>query len=105
MRSLIYWQTLLCWVAKMSSLQDRYAKQIAGSLSCFDRIIVTGTIPGWCHAEGMSLHLTKQGMRLFDYTRFAEPLRDEVRANAEQLAQDNGIEIEFIRRSEERREG
>jgi hypothetical protein len=82
---------------KLSSLQDRYAKQIAGSLACFDRIVVTGTIPKWCYAVGMSLHLSEQGIRIFDYTRFAEPLREEIRANAERLAQENGIEIEFIR--------
>jgi hypothetical protein len=84
---------------KLSSLQDRYAKQIAGSFSCFDRIVVTGTIPGWCHSTGMSLYLNQNNITIFDFPRFAEPLRDEIRANAEQLAGENGIEIEFIRRS------
>jgi hypothetical protein len=34
---------------------------------------------------------------LFDYPRWAESLRDELRSHAEQLAVDAGIEIEFIR--------
>ncbi|TCL62459.1 hypothetical protein EDC14_102578, partial [Hydrogenispora ethanolica] len=30
----------------MSSLLERYTKQISGILSCFDRITITGTLPG-----------------------------------------------------------
>ena len=79
----------------MSSLQDRYAKQIAGVFSYFDRIVVTGTIPQWCYADGMSLYLRQQNIRMFDYTKFAEPLHDEIRANSEQVALENGIELEY----------
>ena len=43
-----------------------------------------------CYAEGMARYLRVHGVRLFDYPRFAEPLRDEVRANAERLAQAAG---------------
>jgi hypothetical protein len=83
----------------MVSLLTRYADQLVGVLSCFDRIVITGTIPGWCHADGMAFHITELGIRLFDYAkRFAEPLRDEIRANAERVAQENGLTIEFIRK-------
>jgi hypothetical protein len=81
----------------MSLLTERYASQIHGVLSCFDRMVVTGTIPGIGFADGMAKWLRVRNIRLFDYPRFAEPLRDEVRANAERVAQENGIEIEFIR--------
>lgn len=81
-----------------ASLLDRYASQIAGVLSCFDRIVVTGTLPGVCYAEGMASFLRAHHIRLFDFPRFAEPLRDAIRANAETLAQASGLEIEFIRR-------
>lgn len=81
----------------MASLAERYAAQIRGVLSCFDRVVITGTIPGICHGDGMAAHLRSLGVRLFDYPRFAEPLRDEVRENAERIASENGIEIEFIR--------
>jgi hypothetical protein len=81
----------------MTLLTERYATQIAGVLSCFDRIVITGTLPGVCFAEGMATYLRLHGIRLFDYPRFAEPLRDEVRQNAEGIARENGLEIEFIR--------
>ena len=37
----------------MSSLLERYAAKIAGVLSCFDRLIITGTVPDICSAQGM----------------------------------------------------
>jgi hypothetical protein len=81
----------------MVLLTERYAAQIAGVLSCYDRIVITGTLPGVCYAEGMARHLGVHGIRLFDYPRFAEPLRDEIRQNAERLARESGLEVEFIR--------
>lgn len=84
----------------MSSLLVRYAAKLVGVLSCFDRIIITGTIPGWCYPEGMTAYLAAQGIRVFDYARqFAEPLREEIRANAERLATEHGLTIEFIRKA------
>jgi hypothetical protein len=81
----------------MPLLTERYASQIAGVLSCFDRLIITGTLPGVCYPEGMAKHLRQQGIRLFDYPRFAEPLRNAIRENAEAIARAQGLEIEFIR--------
>ena len=81
----------------MVSLLERYDKQIAGTLTCFDRIIISGTIPGVCYPEGMARHITSKGVRLFDYPHFVEPLREEIRTNAEKIAKENGLEIEHIR--------
>jgi hypothetical protein len=88
----------------MPALTERYADQILGVLSCYDRIVLTGTVPGVCYGDGMSRFLRSQDIRIFDYPRFAEPLRDEIRANAERVAQENGVEIEFIRSSFLRKE-
>jgi hypothetical protein len=35
-------------------LTERHKDQIAGVLSCYDRIIIQGTVPGWCYASGMT---------------------------------------------------
>lgn len=88
----------------MASLVERHAEQIAGVLSCYDRIIIQGTLPGLCHAEGMTSYLYGHHIRIFDYARFAEPLRDQIRANAERLAQRAGIQIEFVRTTSVRKE-
>jgi hypothetical protein len=81
----------------MTLLTERYAEQIAAVVSCYDRLIIMGTLPGVCYAAGMAAYLRSQGIRLFDYPRFAEPLREEIRQNAERLAREQGLEIEFIR--------
>ena len=78
-------------------LTERHKDKIAGILSCYDRIIVQGTLPGWCYASGMTDYLYKHQIRVFDYPKWAEPLRDSLRANTERIAAENGIEIEFVR--------
>ena len=79
----------------MTLLTEQYADQITGVLSCYDRIVIQGTLPGFCYAQGMTGFLNAHKIRIFDYPRFAEPLRDELRVNAEQIAKDNGLNIEF----------
>lgn len=88
----------------MGSLDDRYHDQIAGMLSCWDRVVIQGTLPGLSYADGMTSYLNAHHIRIFDYPRFAEPLRDQLRKNAEKLAQQAGVEIEFIRKSSYRKE-
>lgn len=85
-------------------LTERYQNRLEGVLSCYDRIIMTGTIPGACYAQGMTSFLKAKGIRIFDYPRFAEPLRDRIRENAERLAKAEGVDIEHIRKSHLRKE-
>jgi hypothetical protein len=74
-------------------------------LSCYDRIVITGTLPGACFAEGMTRILKSRGIRVFDYpTQFAAPLRDRVREAAARLAAAAGITIEHIAKSYIRKE-
>ena len=79
-------------------LTERYADKIRGTLSCFDRVVITGTIPQIGYADAMCAELWRRKVRIFDFTQFAQPLREEIRCNAERLAQENGLEIEFIKR-------
>ena len=88
----------------MELLTDRYAENISGVLSCFDRVVIQGTLPGFCFAGGMSLFLSRNNIRIFDYPRFAEPLRNALRDNAELIAKENGLEIDFIRKKNFRKE-
>ena len=36
-------------------------------LSCYDRVVITGTLPTVCYAEGMTRFLYAKGIRIFDY--------------------------------------
>ena len=85
-------------------LTERYRERLAGVLSCYDRIIVTGTLPGACYAKGMMGFLSARQIRVFDYPRFAEPLRDRVRDRAAELASAAGVTIEHIAKKHIRKE-
>lgn len=78
---------------------ELHQHQIAGVLSGYDRLLFQGTLPGLCFAGGMSAYLGRQGVRVMDYPRWAEPLRDQLRHNAERLAAENALTIEHIRRT------
>jgi hypothetical protein len=80
-------------------LTDRFADQIVGVLSCYDRLIIQGTIPDSCYWQAMTNYLNAHHIRIFDYPHFAQPLRDQLREHAERVAAENGIPIEFIRKS------
>jgi len=86
------------------SLTDRYDDRIAGVLSCYDRVLVTGTLPTVCYAAGMTRFLYASGVRIFDYPQFAATQRDRVRERAASLAAEAGITIEHIARSHIRKE-
>src|SRR5512145_108915 len=67
-------------------LTERYRERLHGVLSCYDRIVITGTLPGICYAAGMTSFLYAKGIRIFDYARFAEPLAAEQGARIEYIA-------------------
>ena len=86
------------------SLTERYDERIAGVLSCYDRLVITGTLPGVCYADGMTRYLQVHGIRIFDYPQFAMPLRDRIRDRAASLAAAAGVTIEHIAKSHIRKE-
>src|SRR5260370_1195420 len=88
----------------LTLLTERHAEQIAGVLSCYDRLIVQGTLPVFCYAEGMTAYLSKRRIRIFDFTQFAKPLTDAIKFNAEQVAATNGLTIDYVRKKNFRKE-
>src|SRR3972149_8414465 len=85
-------------------LSEKYAEVLDGVLNCYDRIILTGSLQPFCYAKGMTGYLYPQGIRIFDYAEFAKPLRDDLRANAQAIAQAHGLSIEFLRGKKFRKE-
>ena len=83
----------------MELLTEKYNEKIIGVLGCFDRILITGTIPKICFSQGITSYFLRNNIRIFDYMKFVQPLSDKIRQNAEQIAKENGIEIEFIRKT------
>lgn len=60
----------------LEPLTERYVAQIAGALSCWDRVVIFGTLRKICFAAGMTSYLSECRVRIFDYPRFAEPFPD-----------------------------
>ena len=85
-------------------LTERYRERLAGVLSCYDRIIVIGTLPGACYAKGMTAFLSARQIRIFDYPGFAEPLRDRIRDRAAELASAASVTIEHVAKNHIRKE-
>lgn len=83
---------------------ERHSECISGVISCFDRVVIMGSLPDISYADAMAAHLGAQNIRLFDFPKWAEPLRNEIRTHAELLAAKEQLEIEFIRRNNFRKE-
>ena len=88
----------------MTEFFGDHVEDVIGTTSCFDRVVIMGSLPDICHSRAMAGHLSRQGIRLFDFAKWAEPLRNELRQNAEAVAKKEGLEIEFIRRKNFRKE-
>jgi hypothetical protein len=82
----------------MTSLTERHADKIVGTLSCYDRVVLQGTLPGVGYAAGMTGYLKAHGVRIFDFAEFAKPLTEAVRQNAARIAEEHGLVIEHVRK-------
>ena len=80
-------------------LSEKYTSELHGVLNSYDRVIITGHVHPLCYPKGMTKYLYTHHIRIFDYAKLVQPLRDAVRANAEAIASEHGLEIEFVRKS------
>jgi hypothetical protein len=85
-------------------LTEKYAESLDGVLGCYDRIVITGSLAELCYAKGMTRYLYAHDTRIFDYAQWAAPLRAEIRANAEAVAQAANLTIEYISKKNFRKE-
>lgn len=88
----------------MELLTQRYSEKICGVIGCYDRIVVTGTLPVLSNASHLTSYMFQNNIRIFDYVKFAEPYRDQLKQNAQAIAEAAGLQIEFIRSSGVRKE-
>jgi len=67
-------------------------------------MLIFGTLPGICFAGGVTSFLFERKIRIFDYPKFAEPYRSRICKNAEKIAAEVGVVIEFLRKRNFRKE-
>ncbi len=89
----------------MKLLINRYQADLLGVLSCYDRMIITGTLPGACYAGGMTRFLNSCHIKIFDYAKaFADHWRKSIRQRAHDLTDQYGITIEHMNKPHIRKE-
>ncbi len=88
----------------MTGFIDRHSDNILGQLSCFDRIIIQGTLPDICYPGAITSFFYRSNIRIFDFKHWASPMRDVINESTRSIASDNGIEIEFILKRNFRKE-
>ncbi len=88
----------------MNNIIERHADEISFSLSCYDRVVITGNLVDIGYAKGASSWLYSRNIRIFDFPKWAEGLRDALRENTQAVAESHGLEIDFIRKKNFRKE-
>jgi len=88
----------------MNSFALKHSDRIDGVLSCFDRVVLSGTLPEICYAKAMERYLANNSIRIFDFPKLANGWRETIRKNTERIADRENIEIEFVRKNSFRKE-
>ena len=80
-------------------ITETHKEEINGTISCYDRVIVKGTLGTFGYAGGMTSFFYQNGYKIFDFAKVFEPITEQIKAKAEEIAKDNRLEIEYIRKS------
>ncbi len=80
-----------------NEFSTKYQTKIEGILSCYDRVVLKGTLPEACHPGGMMHILNRQGILFKDYPNFVKSYRTIIHQNAASISASEQIPIEFIR--------
>ena len=81
-------------------ITETHKEDIKGKLYCYDRVIINATMGTFGYASGMSVFFNTQGYRMFDFAKVFAPVTERIKENAEKLAKENGLEIEYIRKAQ-----
>jgi len=82
-------------VIKMD-LFEKYKEKIEGVNHCYDRINIKCTAERFGYTDGMSMFFNKINRRCFDFHEVFEPITKNITENAQRIAKENEMEIEYI---------
>ena len=74
-----------------------HREEIIGALYCYDRVLLSAVAGTFGFPDGMAMFFNRREYRIFDFAKIFTPVTERIKANAEKLATENGLEIEYIR--------
>lgn len=83
----------------MERFLARHSNRIAGIVSGFDRLLFRGTLRSISFIDGMDRFLSSQHILYKDFAGFAGRLTARLRTHAEDMAQQTGRPLEYLRSS------
>jgi len=86
------------------NLLERHAPQIAMVLSCYDRLIIQGTLQHVGYADGMRRHLFSRHVRIFDFPLYARTFTALQCTHMQRLAARHHLTIQFVAKASTRKE-
>ena len=81
-------------------ITETHQEEISGVLYCYDRILISVTAGTLGYPDGMGMFFNTHGYRVFDFAQVFTPVTKRIKENAEQLATENGLEVEYIRNTQ-----
>ncbi len=78
---------------KTKLITNRYEEKISGVLGCLDRVIIQGDLSRINYPQGMEWHLYKNKINIFDYPKFAQSFKDNLREQVANIAKSHGLEF------------
>ena len=80
-------------------ITEKYEKDILGVLHCYDRVIINGVAGTFGYADGMATFFNINRWKMFDFAKVFTPVTENIKENAEKIALENSLTIEYIRKS------
>lgn len=80
-----------------NSFVQKYSTLIAGTISCYDRVVLKGDLPSISHAGAMTNLLYRRAFLLKDYKQFVSPFRNDLHARAKRISTQENVPIIVIR--------
>lgn len=77
-------------------LTERYANEIKGTLTCFDRLVFFGSFQEIAYSGAMDHHLWSEKIQYVDYVKYADRLRLDMVDHVKAVAGYYNVDITFV---------
>jgi hypothetical protein len=81
-----------------TDFHKKYEDLITGTISCYDRLLISGTLPRWGYADAMTAYMVQERIPFISYTYFAESINQQIRQRMEFISAADGMSIQNIKK-------